>query len=754
MTPPTRTAASDHLDQVHQAEALVDEVETAREEVREDARRALGVSGADGEGVRPLRETLKHYKLGLYPLVAIGLLGVVDQFQTYAFAVLTPEISRALGIGKGVIAGIIALKTLAVAVAPLPVAALAQRHARRALLCITTAIVWSVVAISTGFAVAVWGLVIVLLVDGLSTGSVVALHPPLLLDSYPSEARVRILSGYWGFSAVGQVVSPLLVAFLTAVVALTWRGVFVSLGALSLAASFVAIRLRDPGFGRWDTDKIRATVREHHGEGMGGVTVTEQDVSLKFFEIVRRVMMIPTIRRLMVAFAVFGVLFIPYQTFLFFFLEERWGLGPGARGLFFAGTAVVQVLALALFGRWGEARFRQDPGKVLRLAGALLVVAVLLIGLGGVSPWFWGMVATFALSQALLAIINPALQAAELAVVPSHMRPHTSALQGIFLGGVGGIIGALFLSGIDRRFGVAGSMVSLVIPGLIAAAILASSAKLVTKDLDRMIDEVIEDEEIRRITSGGGHLPMLACRNLDFSYGQLQVLFDVDFTVDDGEMVALLGVNGAGKSTLLKVISGIGLPSRGSVRFRGTDITFLDAERRLRLGVTQIPGGRAVFGPMTVVENLRSFGYTLGRDTKAVDAALDRCFEAFPRLAERRNQNASTLSGGEQQMLGLSKGLILRPQLLLIDELSLGLAPVIVGQLLEMVRRINADGTAVVLVEQSVNIALNLVDHAYFMEKGEIRFDGPAQQLLARDDLLRAVFLEGAGARKAKGAKR
>ena len=128
---------------------------------------------------------------------------------------------------------------------------------------------------------------------------------------------------------------------------------------------------------------------------------------------------------------------------------------------------------------------------------------------------------------------------------------------------------------------------------------------------------------------------------------------------------------------------------------------------------------------MTVVENLRSFGYTLAATGSASTAAIDDCFEAFPRLAERRNSLAATLSGGEQQMLGLSKALILRPRLLLIDELSLGLAPVIVGQLLDMVRRINADGTAVVLVEQSVNIALNLVDHAYFMEKGEMRFDGP-----------------------------
>jgi ABC-type branched-subunit amino acid transport system ATPase component len=133
-------------------------------------------------------------------------------------------------------------------------------------------------------------------------------------------------------------------------------------------------------------------------------------------------------------------------------------------------------------------------------------------------------------------------------------------------------------------------------------------------------------------------------------------------------------------------------------------------------------------------------------DKKSVDIAIQTCFDAFPRLHERRNSLASTLSGGEQQMLGLSKALMLRPRLLLIDELSLGLAPVIVAQLLDMVRRINADGTAVVLVEQSVNIALNLVDHAYFMEKGEMRFDGKAGDLLARDDLLRAVFLQGAAA--------
>jgi ABC-type branched-subunit amino acid transport system ATPase component len=209
-------------------------------------------------------------------------------------------------------------------------------------------------------------------------------------------------------------------------------------------------------------------------------------------------------------------------------------------------------------------------------------------------------------------------------------------------------------------------------------------------------------------------------------------------------MVALLGTNGAGKSTLLRVISGLGLPSKGSVHFRGSEITYLDAERRLHLGITQIPGGKATFGPLTVLDNLRVYGHSLGRGSKALDAGIEATFEAFPRLEERKHQLATTLSGGEQQMLALGKAFILQPRLLLIDELSLGLAPKIVGELLEMVRRINASGTAVVLVEQSVNIALSLVDHAYFMEKGEIRFDGGAADLVGRADLLRSVFLEGA----------
>jgi ABC-type branched-subunit amino acid transport system ATPase component/MFS family permease len=713
-----------------------------QEALREQARAKLGVVG--DQETPPFREVIRKYGLSYYPMIALGLLFVSDQFQGYAFSVLTPDISKSLGISIGAVTAALSLKGLASAVIPLPIAALTQRHARRAAFSIITGVAWSFITLFTGFVTSLLGLIGILVLDGLSTGGVLALHNPLLIDSYHPQARVRALSGYSAIGTLGNVFSPLLVGVLAGVAGFTWRGVFLLMGLLSIAISFFSLRLRDPGFGKWDTEQLRAGVHEIHGDAPTR-DLDESEVALGFWEICRRVMLIPTNRRVLAGFAVFGIMLVPLSVFISFFLAQRWNFGPGERGAFFAFSAACGVVTLVLYGRRGEKQFRASPARVVRSSGYALAVAVVLLAAGGLMPAVVPMLICFGLANAATALLGPLLGISMLSIVPANMRAHAQALIGIFTA-VGGLAGALLLSSVQVQYGAVGTMITVAIFGGLGALIISSAHTLIESDLDRMIDSVLEDEEIRRIHSGGGRLPMLACRGVDFSYGQLQVLFDVNFTVDDGEMVALLGVNGAGKSTLLKVISGIGLPSNGAVRYRGQEITYLDAERRLRLGITQIPGGRAVFGPMTVVENLRSYGYTMRKDRAAVDRAIDVCFDAFPKLHQRRNSLAAQLSGGEQQMLGLSKALMLRPRLLLIDELSLGLAPIIVGQLLDMVRVINADGTAVVLVEQSVNIALNLVDHAYFMEKGEMRFDGRAKDLLGRDDLLRAVFLQGAGA--------
>jgi ABC-type branched-subunit amino acid transport system ATPase component/sugar phosphate permease len=737
----SRRKPADPVAKLHEEERAVAEVEAARDAMRDAARVAIGVTGTE-EAV-PLGSGLKRAGVGWYPLLALGGLAIVDEFQGYATFVLGPEISDGLGVSRGALAFAVAMKAVALAVATLPIAAYAQKQTRRATIAIVTAFAWAVVTLFTGLVTSLLGLIVVLVLNGISGASVHAVHRPLLFDTYPPEVRVRLTSAYSMANNVGNIVAPLLVALLTAVLLFTWRGVFIMLAFISLAMAAFALRLRDPGFGRWDTGEVRKAVRDERSDDD---VLLEDDMALGFFEIVRRLLLIPTVRRILAANVVFGMFLVPLQTFLFFFFEERWGMGPGARGLLFATFPLVAIPALAMVGPRGDALFRQDPGRLLRLAALAQAAAVVLVVFGVTVPVFGLMAVLLGLAVASFGLLNPLLGVVLLSVVPPRMRPHATALIGIAIAAVGGFAGLILLSGIDSRFGLSWAIASLALPGLIATLILRSSAKLVAGDLDHFIDGIVEEEKVRELTAAGKKLPMLACRGVDFSYGQLQVLFDVSFAVDDGEMVALLGTNGAGKSTLLRVISGLGLPSKGSVRFRGTDITYVDAERRLQLGITQVPGGRAIFRSLTVVENMKLFAYTYGRDKAAIDRGIDATLEAFPRLAERRNVAAGTLSGGEQQMLGLGKAFILRPKLLLIDELSLGLAPKIVSELLEMVRRINTDGTAVVLVEQSVNVALSLVDHAYFMEKGEIRFDGKAQDLLKRTDLLRSVFLKGAAA--------
>jgi ABC-type branched-subunit amino acid transport system ATPase component len=211
-----------------------------------------------------------------------------------------------------------------------------------------------------------------------------------------------------------------------------------------------------------------------------------------------------------------------------------------------------------------------------------------------------------------------------------------------------------------------------------------------------------------------------------------------------GEALALVGTNGAGKSTLLRVIAGLESPSAGSVTFDDRDITGAQAERLAGEGLVLIPGGRAVFTDMTVAENLEMQSLSIRKRGGVLRERRERVLTTFPRLAERLGQQAGTLSGGEQQQLALAKALMLDPKLLCIDELSLGLAPVIIGELLEIVRQLNESGITIVLVEQSLNIAAQLCGRAIFLEKGEVRFAGPCAELLEQDDIARAVFFGGA----------
>src|SRR5205807_5953651 len=249
--------------------------------------------------------------------------------------------------------------------------------------------------------------------------------------------------------------------------------------------------------------------------------------------------------------------------------------------------------------------------------------------------------------------------------------------------------------------------------------------------------------------------PIIDVEGVDFSYGRLQVLFDVSLQVEEGEALALLGTNGAGKSTLLRVLCGLERPSSGRITYDGADITGRPAERLVGSGLALIPGGHAVFPDLTVRENLDIQALPIHRERATVRARMARVLDTFPVLQRYQRRRAGSLSGGEQQQLALAKALLLDPKVLCIDELSLGLAPVVVKELMAMVRSLRDTGITLVIVEQSLSVACEICERAVFMEKGEIRFEGPATELLERDDIARAVFLggHGDGAREPNGGR-
>jgi ABC-type branched-subunit amino acid transport system ATPase component/ABC-type branched-subunit amino acid transport system permease subunit len=281
--------------------------------------------------------------------------------------------------------------------------------------------------------------------------------------------------------------------------------------------------------------------------------------------------------------------------------------------------------------------------------------------------------------------------------------------------------------------------------GRILAARGLSTALLFSRDADdgsfgdTESDRPSERADAPTPTTGA----LLEIDGITAGYGHLQILFGISAGVRDNEIFALLGTNGAGKSTILKVVAGVLPATGGSVRFDGEDITALTPAERVQRGLVLVAGGRGVFGNLTVEENLRLAGWLARRrgETEFLSETTDRIYALFPVLAERRTQKAALMSGGEQQMLTIAQALLCRPRLLMIDELSLGLAPSVVASLLDVVRQLADDGMTIVLVEQSMNIAVSVAPRAIFLEKGQTRFTGRTSELASQEALVRSVFL-------------
>jgi len=235
---------------------------------------------------------------------------------------------------------------------------------------------------------------------------------------------------------------------------------------------------------------------------------------------------------------------------------------------------------------------------------------------------------------------------------------------------------------------------------------------------------------------------MLELNNVNAFYGSIQALKDINIKVNEGDIVTIIGANGAGKSTLLKVISSIIGSQNGSIRYQGTDITNFSADKIVSMGLLQVPEGRQIFSHMTVMDNLRlgAYLYQKRKDKKENAENLDRIYSLFPVLKARANQLAGTMSGGEQQMLAIGRALMSRPRLLLLDEPSMGLAPLVVHEIFNVTRQLNKEGTTILLIEQNAKAALQIAAYGYVLETGSIVLEGPAQQLL-KDPKVQHAYL-------------
>jgi ABC-type branched-subunit amino acid transport system ATPase component/predicted MFS family arabinose efflux permease len=534
-------------------------------------------------------------------------------------------------------------------------------------------------------------------------------HPALLSDTYDVGARARVLAVHAGGPSVGRVLGPVVLA-IAALGLGGWRAAFVVLGLASLGLAVRALRLRDPG-----SDAPRQQVAL--GQAVG------------------RLLRIRTLSVVFAGVAVLGFSLVAVPIEVSNHLERRFGLGTSERSLALAGIEVAAVLGLGVGARLYErlgARVLQAVALSTLTSGVLVCAALQLSSL------------TLCLVvlglYALVASMGTApLYTTVAAVVPPRLRALGFSLLGlvIFLGG--GFLGSIFVGRLSDDHGPAFAVAAIVLPTVpIAAAVLAYGARFVAQD---MLAATVAAELPAIPGATAGSRALLSVRGLDVSYGKVQVLYGIDLEVAEGEVLALLGTNGAGKSTLLRALSGLTVPDRGTVSMDGSDLTLADPAARVAHGIVQVPGGRAVFGELSVLENLLAACHTFAWDRARVRERIVEVTAIFPVLGERLEQRAGSLSGGEQQMLALAKALVLRPRVLLIDELSLGLAPVVVSQLIEVVADLKRRGVSMVIVEQSVNVAVALADRAVFLEKGQVRFSGPTAGLLERGDIARAVFL-------------
>ena len=670
-------------------------------------------------------------------LVMMFVLTMIDEFPR-AMRVLAPDIQNSLNISDTVLFGILGFGGVTLVLGAVPMAALADRAKRVAIIPVAS-VFWGITSFLSGLIVNPFQLFLTNAGTGFGQAYRIPVANSLLVDTYPIQARSRIFALEGLGRPVGQLVGPLVIGGIAALAGGDdpWRAAFFAIAVAPLVvAVLAAVMLREPARGRFDKQAV-----------FGDEPVEVDALPVSMGTAFARLRKIKTFYFLSTGVGVLGFALIAIPIQFNLLLEDKYGMGPFQRGVVESLVWVAALAGLPVAGRMFDRGFRRDPGAMMRYAGMLVMVSGVVYMVALPIKILGALVALMAVAQTLISMAFVAAPPLIAAVSPYRIRAQAFALLPVFVFLMGGFFGGLIVGQLSDAYNERTAMLVAAPPAaLIGGALIVYGSRFVRSDISRSVEELVEEQaEQRRATADPASVPALQVHNLDFAYGSVQVLFDVSFEVARGEVLALLGTNGAGKSTLLRAVSGLGIPDRGVVRLGGRTITYAEAEARFAAGLVQLRGGAGVFEDLSVADNLRASVLAARLDEAEVEARSQRSLSLFPALAERTGTAGRELSGGQQQMLALAMALMHDPEVLLIDELSLGLAPLVVEELLVVVERLRTEGQTMVIVEQSLNVALAFADRAIFMEKGRIRFEGPAQELAERDDLARAVFLGGEG---------
>lgn len=670
-----------------------------------------------------------------FPLLVLFGLNCVDELDQAAFGVLLPNIRDSFGLS---IAGVLAVQAFVQPVAiglGIFVAFFADRGRRTRIAAIGGA-TWAVFSVFTGFAINIFMLSVARIGAALGKSVNQPTHNSLLSDYYPVEARSTVYSLHGAANPVGLILGPLTAGAIA--IWFSWRVAFLVSAIPTAILVLFALRLKEPKRG----------VQDRLALGAEQTDAETEETPPTLAEAFRMLFAVKSLRRIYTALPFIGASGAGAGSLLSLFWADVYNLNELQRGLISSLSQPVSLIGLAVFAPMMQRLMNRDPALAVRLLGMSSIITAASYVVIAFSPNVAVAILGALMQSAVLAALLPGVYAIFSVVIPAKVRS-LGFISGLVFAAPGAFI-LIFIGAIGDTFGLRIGilvMIPLYVGGFL---VIASAGKFLADDIHTVRVQSMAEQEVRKALTEGDP-KLLLIRDLDVGYDSVQVLFGVDIEVAPGEIVALLGTNGAGKSTLLRAISGQTDPMSGAIYFDGIDITHVDPVGTFALGIVQMPGGRAVFPSLTVEEHMQLAGWSMKDDPEHVERATKEMLEIFPRLQERWDQPAGNLSGGEQQQLALAMALVAKPKLLMIDELSLGLAPLIVEQLLKIVSAIRDRGTTIILVEQSVNVALTVAETAYFMEKGEIRFTGPTTELLQRPDILRSVFLEGAASRNGNG---